>query len=100
MAQRIRAGDTVAVIAGKDKGKRGEVMRVDLQKNRVLVAGVNTVVRHISQRRGTRQTGRITSESSISLSNVMLVDSETNRAGRVGWRFLVDGTKVRYIKGE
>ncbi len=99
MASRIRRRDTVLVITGKDKGKRGEVLRVLPKKGLVVVSGVNIVIKHVSQRRDTRQTGLVSREAPMSASKVMLVDAEEQRAGRVGWRFLQDGSKERYVKG-
>jgi large subunit ribosomal protein L24 len=99
MAQtRIKRDDEVLVISGKDKGKRGSVIRVLLDENRVVVEGVNMVTRHIRPQPGIAQTGIVLGEAPISLSNVMLVDSETGAAGRTGQKVLEDGTKVRVVK--
>ncbi|MEK9675349.1 MAG: 50S ribosomal protein L24 [Chloroflexota bacterium] len=99
MAQtRIKRDDEVLVISGKDKGKRGSVIRVLPDENRVVVEGVNMVTRHIRPQPGIAQTGIVLGEAPISLSNVMLVDSETGNAGRTGQKVLEDGTKVRVVK--
>ncbi len=99
MAQtRIKRDDEVLVIAGKDKGKRGSVIRVLVDQNRVVVEGVNIVTRHVKAQPGIAQTGMVQGEASISLSNVMLIDPETGVAGRTGQKVLEDGTKVRVVK--
>ena len=97
MAQRIKQGDRVLVIAGKDKGKSGSVIRVIPERNRVVVEGVNMVTRHIKQRQGVAQAGLVQGEGTISISNVMLIDADTGDVGRVKWTFLEDGTKVRTV---
>jgi large subunit ribosomal protein L24 len=86
---RIRKGDTVQVIAGKDKGLTGEVLKVYPERDRVLVEGVNRVKRHTKEgqsARGARTGGIITQEAPIHISNVMLVDPDTKKATRVGSR--------------
>jgi large subunit ribosomal protein L24 len=98
MAARIRKGDTVAVISGSDKGKRGEVLSVLPKQNRAVVQGVNVAKRH-TKPRGVQQPGGIVSqEASIHLSNLMLVDGKTDKPTRVGFRVLDDGRKVRIAK--
>lgn len=99
MAQRIRRGDQVKVIAGKDRGKQGEVARVNRKKGVVVVDGVNLVTRHVKQRPGVAQAGIIQQEAPIQISNVAYVDPETGESGRVGFRVLEDGTKVRVVRG-
>ena len=98
MARKIRSGDTVLVLAGKDKGRRGTVNRVLPRAQRVVVSGVNIMTHHIGQKSGTRQTGLVHNEEPIHISNVLLVESGTNAVGRVGWRTLEDGSKERYVK--
>lgn len=98
MAQRIRKGDTVLILSGKDKGKRGEVIRVIPREDRVVVEGVNIVTRHVRQRPGISQAGLVRGEAPIRSSKVMLVDPESQKPGRVQAKFLDDGTKVRVIK--
>ncbi len=99
MAQtRIKRDDEVLVISGKDKGKRGTVIQVHPDVNRVVVEGVNLVTRHVKPRQGVAQTGIVQSEAAFSLSNVMLIDPETGAAGRTGQKVLEDGTKVRVVK--
>lgn len=97
---RIRKGDTVEVISGDDRGARGEVVRVLLKENRVVVSGVNVMIRHQSAQRAGRsqvQGGRVQFEAPIHLSNVMLVCPNCDRATRVGYRE-VDGRKVRVCR--
>jgi large subunit ribosomal protein L24 len=95
---RIKREDEVLVISGKDKGKRGSVIRVLPAENRVMVEGVNMVTRHVKAQPGIAQTGMVQGEAPISLSNVMLIDPETGTAGRTGQNVLEDGTKVRVVK--
>jgi large subunit ribosomal protein L24 len=95
--QRIRKGDTVMVLTGKDKGRTGEVLRVLPSENRVLVQGVNMAKRHAKPRMG--DPGGIQErEATIHLSNVAHVDPESGDATRVGFRVLEDGRKVRFAK--
>ena len=95
---RNKRDDEVLVISGKDKGKRGSVIRVLPSENRVMVEGVNMVTRHVKAQPGIAQTGMVQGEAPISLSNVMLIDPETSVAGRTGQKILEDGTKVRVVK--
>ncbi len=94
---RIKRGDQVIVLAGKDRGKRGEVLRVIPKEDRLVVAGVNQVKRHV--RPSPRGGGGIeTKEAPIHISNVAHVDPASNRPTRVGYKFLEDGRKVRFAK--
>ncbi len=95
---RIKRDDEVLVISGKDKGKRGTVIRVLPGVNRVVVEGINIATRHLPARQGVAQTGIVQSELPMALSNVMLIDPETGNAGRTGQKVLEDGTKVRVVK--
>ena len=97
MAAKIKKGDKVIVLAGRDKGKRGEVRQVMPTEGRALVAGVNLVRRHARQ---TAQTegGIITKESPVHLSNLAIADPKTGKATRVGFKILDDGRKVRVAK--
>ena len=91
---RIRRGDNVVVVSGRDKGKTGEVLRVDGARNRVLVQGVNMVKRH--QRPTQTSPGGINDfEAMIHASNVALVDPKSDKPTRVGFKILDDGRKVR-----
>ncbi|MSQ08368.1 MAG: 50S ribosomal protein L24 [Dehalococcoidia bacterium] len=98
MAERIKKGDSVIVLSGRDKGKKGTVDRVLSKHDRVIVTGVNMITRHLKQRPGVAQAGRIQAEGAIHASKVMLVDTDTTKPGRVGWKVLEDGTKVRMVK--
>lgn len=97
MAQRIRKGDNVIVLAGRDKGKTGEVVRVIPGDTRAVVRGVNVVRRHTRQS-ATEQGGIISKEMPIHLSNIAIVDDESGKPTRVGFRFTDDKIKVRYAK--
>jgi len=95
---KIRSGDSVVVIAGKDKGKRGTV-RVCLSQNRLIVDGVNRVKKHVRPNPMRNEAGGIVEiELSVHASNVALLNPATGKADRVGFRYLEDGTKVRYYK--
>jgi len=94
---RIRKGDQVVVIAGRDKGRSGEVLKVLRAENRLVVQGVNMVKRHTRQSPG--QTGGIVNkEGSIHISNVAIADPKGGAATRVGYRILDDGRKVRVAR--
>jgi large subunit ribosomal protein L24 len=97
MALRIRRGDTVVVVSGKEKGKRGEVERVIPAKNRVVVSGVNVRTRHARPSQQ-NQEGIYTFEAPLHLSNVMLIDPDSGEPTRVGYRFADSGEKVRVSK--
>jgi large subunit ribosomal protein L24 len=98
MAARIRKGDTVLVISGSDRGKRGEVLRVHPKDDRAVVQGVNVAKKH-TKPRGMGQPGGIVSvEASIHLSNLKLIDPKSDKPTRVGFRVLEDGRKVRVAK--
>jgi large subunit ribosomal protein L24 len=99
--QRIKRGDTVEVIAGKDKGVRGEVLRVIPRQDRVVVERVNVVKKHqkpVRAGRGQVQPGIIEFEASIHLSNVMIVCNQCSNKTRVGYRTTQDGRKVRVCR--
>ncbi len=95
--QKIKKGDEVIVLTGKSKGKRGNVTRV--LDNRVKVEGVNLVKRHTRANPNAGVEGGIVeSEAFLQISNVALFNSATGKADRVGFKFLEDGTKVRFFK--
>ena len=98
MAARIRKGDTVLVISGTAKGRRGEVLRVLPQADRAFVQGVNVAKRHTKPRGVGQPGGIVEQEASIHLSNLMLIDGKTDKPTRVGFRVLEDGRKVRVAK--
>ena len=94
---KFRKGDRVVVLAGKDKGKRGEVLRMQRDKGRAFVQGVNVVKRHTRQSAASSG-GIVEKEASIHLSNLAHIDPKTDQPTRVGYKFLEDGRKVRYAK--
>ena len=97
IGERIRKGDRVIVITGRDKGRRGEVLKVLPKEERALVSGVNTVKRH--QRQTARVQGGIVSrEAPLHLSNLAHVDPKTGEPTRIGFKVLADGRKVRVAK--
>ena len=92
----VRKGDTVVVVAGKERGKRGRVLRVLAEKNRLIVEGVNLIKRHTRPNPQKNIKGGIVErEAAIHASNVMLVDPDTNEPTRIGSKKLADGTRVR-----
>ena len=97
MALKIRKGDTVVVISGKEKGERGEVREVLPRENRVVVSGVNVRTRHARPSQNNQQ-GLYTFEAPIHVSNVMLVDPNSGEPTRVGHRFTDSGEKIRVSK--
>ncbi len=97
MGLKIRRGDTVVVISGKEKGKRGEVERVIPAKDRLVVNGVNTRTRHARPTQQ-NQEGLYTFDAPIHVSNVMLIDPDSGEPTRVGYRFTGSGEKVRVSK--
>ena len=97
MASKIRKGDTVIVLTGKDKGKSGEVLKVLPTENRVLVDGVNLVKKHVKAS-PTSQGGIETKSATLHISNVAHKDPKSGKATRIGFKFLEDGRKVRFAK--
>src|SRR5215210_1517556 len=97
MGIKIKRGDTVVVVSGKDKGKRGEVERVIPKKNRVVVGGVNERTRHARPSQNNQQ-GLFTFDAPIDISNVMLVDPGSGEPTKVGYRFTDSGEKVRVAR--
>ena len=92
---RIRTGDTVLVIAGKEKGKTGRVERRFPEQDRVVVEGVNLVTRHMKGQPGVRQAGRIQKEAPIHASNLVLICNKCNEPTRPKITFLDTGSRVR-----
>jgi len=93
----VKKGDKVVVLAGKDKGKTGEVVRIVREDRRAFVSGVNMVKRHTKQSQ-TESGGIVEKEASIHLSNIALQDPKDGKATRVGYKNLDDGRKVRFAK--
>ncbi len=94
---KIKKGDRVVVLTGRDKGKRGEVIAVMPKENRALVRGVNMVRRHQRQT-ASQEGGIISKEGPIHLSNLAIEDPTDGTPTRVGFKFLDDGRKVRFAK--
>ncbi|OJY30132.1 50S ribosomal protein L24 [Gemmobacter lutimaris] len=95
MAAKLKKGDTVVVLTGKDKGKQGEITSVNPSANKAVVEGVNIAIRHTKQS-ASSQGGRIAKAMPIDLSNLAIVD-KNGKATRVGFR-MEDGKKVRFAK--
>ncbi len=95
---KIRMNDSVLVITGKDRGKKGKVRFAYPKDERVLVEGINFIKRHTRARGRVRQAGIVEREAPINVSNVMLMCSRCDHPTRVGFRFLEDGRKVRICR--
>lgn len=96
MAAKLKKGDKVVVLAGKDKGKEGEIEAVNPKAGKAVVGGINMAIRHTRQSQAS-QGGRLPKAMPIDLSNLALLDSN-GKATRVGFRFDEDGKKVRFAK--
>ncbi|MEJ8546569.1 50S ribosomal protein L24 [Brevibacillus borstelensis] len=94
----VKKGDTVIVITGKDKGKKGRVLAAYPKKDRVLVEGINLVKKHSRPSQSNPQGGIVTQEAPIHVSNVSLIDPKSGKATRIGYKVLDSGKKVRYAK--
>ena len=94
---KIKKGDQVVVLVGKDKGRSGEVTKMMPKEGRALVAGINLVKRHTRQSQ-TTEGGIISKEAPIQVSNLAIVDPKDGKATRVGFKTLEDGRKVRFAK--
>ena len=94
---RLRKGDDVVVISGRDKGKTGSILRVIRSEDRVIVDGINMVKRHTRPSQA-QPGGIVDKEAPIHISNVALADPKDGSATRVGYKFLEDGRKVRFAK--
>jgi large subunit ribosomal protein L24 len=94
---KIKKGDHVVVLTGKDKGKHGEVLKVMPEENRAIVKGVAMIRRHQRQT-ATQDGGIISKEAAIHISNLALEDPKDGKPTRVGFKFLKDGRKVRFAK--
>lgn len=95
---KIRKNDTVLVIAGKDRGKKGKVRFAYPKDERVMVEGINMIKKHLRAVRQVRQAGIIEREAPLHVSNVMLLCSKCNHPARVGFRFLEGKKKVRVCR--
>ena len=98
---KIKKGDTVEVVAGKYKGKRGKVLRVDMAEQRVVVERVAFIKRHTKANpRQNKKGGIVEREAPISIANVMVISPDTGKPSRVGFKTLEDGRKVRFAKAD
>jgi large subunit ribosomal protein L24 len=97
MSAKVRKGDRVVVTTGREKGKKGEVIKVYPTEGRVLIAGVNMIKRHQKQSQ-TQQGGIVTKEAPVHVSNVAHLDPKSGEPTRVGFKMLNDGRKVRFAK--
>jgi len=95
---KLRKNDTVLVVTGKDKGKKGKIRQAFPKEERVIVDGVNMIKRHSRSRGGARQSGIIEMEASLHVSKLMLICNKCNKPARVGFRFLEDGGKARICR--
>ena len=98
MGLRIKKEDTVVVISGKDKGKRGRVLIVDTAKKRILVESVNMIKKHMKPNDQQKQGGIVDKEATLHISNVMLVCPKCEKPTRIGNSILEDGRKLRACK--
>ncbi|WP_082053452.1 50S ribosomal protein L24 [Gordoniibacillus kamchatkensis] len=94
----VKKDDTVFVISGKDKGKKGRVLEAYPRENRVLVEGVNMIKKHQKPNQANPQGGIISKEAPIHVSNVMLIDPKSGKPTRIGYKVLDNGKKVRVAK--
>ena len=97
MAAKIKKGDKVVVLTGKDKGKTGEVIEVRPSENRAVVRGVN-IVRHHQRQSAKSEGGIVAKEAALDLSNLAIADPKDGKPTRVGFKLLDDGRKVRFAK--
>ena len=95
---KVRKGDTVRGIRGKDRGKKGKILRALPQESRVIVEGANIIKRHLRARPPARQAGVVEREAPIHVSDVMLLCPKCSRPARMGSRFLEDGKEVRVCR--
>jgi large subunit ribosomal protein L24 len=95
---KIRKNDTVLVIAGKDKGKKGKVRKALPREDKVIIEGLNMIKRHSRTKGQAKQAGIIELESPLHVSKVMIICSKCTKPARVGLRFLEDGKRVRFCR--
>ncbi len=98
MAAKVKKGDRVVMLAGRDKGKQGEVLKVLPDEGRVVIQGVMVVKRHTKAGARNPEGGIVTKEAPVAVSNVAHLDPKDGKPTRVGFKFLEDGRKVRYAK--
>ena len=92
---KLRANDNILVVKGRDKGKQGRIQRVLIAENKVLVEGVNVVLRHTKASANVRQAGIIQKELPLQAANVALICTQCNKPTRINFKILQDGTKAR-----
>jgi large subunit ribosomal protein L24 len=95
---RIKKGDNVEIIAGKDKGKKGKVIRVSAEKEQVVVEGANLRIKHTRAKREGEKGQRIEFPAALHVSNVMVIDPSSSKRTRVGYQRLTNGKKIRISK--
>jgi large subunit ribosomal protein L24 len=95
--QKIRKGDEIVVLTGKDKGRKGNVLRVIPKEGRAFVSGINMVKRHTKQS-ASQEAGIVSKEAAIQLSNIAIADPKDGKPTRVGFKTADDGRKVRFAK--
>lgn len=95
---RVKKNDTVQIIKGKDKGKRGKVLSLQDDNSRILVEGLNLVKKHKRQTRQDQKGGIVSIEAPLSVANVMVVCKQCDKPVRVGFKVLTDNTKTRFCK--
>ncbi|MDP3964383.1 MAG: 50S ribosomal protein L24 [bacterium] len=98
MAIKIRKNDTVQILAGKDKGKKGKVIQVLPEERKVVVEGVNSIVKHLRPRRAREKGQKVHFNAPLHISNVILVSPKSGKTTRVGYTVLEDGKKVRVAR--
>ncbi|MBU1853552.1 MAG: 50S ribosomal protein L24 [Candidatus Omnitrophica bacterium] len=98
MMAKIKKNDTVKILIGKDRGKSGKVITVFSKSDRAIIQGLNLVKKHTRRSREDQQGGIIQRESSIHISNLLIVCQKCGKATRIGFSILSDGTKVRICK--
>jgi len=95
---KIKKGDKVKIIAGKDKGKEGKILQVLFEKNRVIVEGLNLLIKHVKPKRAGEKGQRIQIPAPLNISNVMLICPKCNKPTKIGHKILEDKKKVRVCK--
>jgi large subunit ribosomal protein L24 len=94
----IKVNDTVIMLSGRDKGQTGKVIKVDRANNKLIVEGLNKIFKHVKKSQRNPQGGRLSRESFVDASKVMLVCPKTGKPTRIGVRILPDGSKERFSK--
>ena len=95
---RLRTGDVVEVISGKERGKRGPILHIDRKRGKVMIEGVNFVYRHSKPSAQNQQGGIVQREAHLAISNVMVIDPETDKPTRIGIQVNKDGKRIRIAK--